>query len=194
MTTTADLFGTPLLPGLGATDAFIDAAQERALIAAIDGAPLTPFRFQQWTGKRLTHSFGWHYDFESGVLRPGDAIPVWLTDVIAAAERFAGLPAGALVQVLVTRYDAGAGIGWHRDRPDFDHVVGISLGAAATMRFRRRDGQRFERRTLPLVPRGAYHLAGAARHDWEHSIAPVAAPRWSITLRSLRGVAAKRCD
>jgi alkylated DNA repair dioxygenase AlkB len=73
-------------------------------------------------------------------------------------------------------------------------VVGISLGAAATMRFRRRDGQRFERRTLPLVPRGAYHLAGAARHDWEHSIAPVAAPRWSITLRSLRGVAGKRRD
>jgi alkylated DNA repair dioxygenase AlkB len=194
MTATADLFGTPLLLGLCAIDAFVDAAQERTLIAAIDGAPLTPFRFQQWTGKRLTHSFGWHYDFESGVLRLGDAIPVWLTGVIAAAERFAGLPAGALVQVLVTRYDAGAGIGWHRDRPDFDHVVGISLGAAATMRFRRRDGQRFERRTLPLVPRGAYHLAGAARPDWEHSIAPVAAPRWSITLRSLRGVAGKRRD
>ncbi len=186
MAGSADLFGTPLLPGLRATDALIDEAQERMLIAAIDDAPLTPFRFQRWTGKRLTHSFGWHYDFETGALLPGDTIPPWLTRLVADAERFAGVPTGALVQVLVTRYDIGAGIGWHRDRPDFADVVGVSLGAPATMRFRRRCDGRFERRALPLPPRGAYHLSGEARHAWEHSIAPVAAPRWSITFRSLR--------
>ena len=40
-----------------------------------------------------------------------------------------------LVQALPIRYDPGAWIGWHRDRPVFEHVLGISLGAPATMRF-----------------------------------------------------------
>jgi hypothetical protein len=53
------------------------------------------------------------------------------------AEGFAGLEAGALVQAPLIRYDRGAGIGWHKDRPVFEHVVGISLGNPATMRFRR---------------------------------------------------------
>jgi len=83
------------------------------------------------------------------------------------------------------RYDPGAGIGWHRDRPVFEHVVGISLGNAATMRFRRRRGGGFDRLSVELAPRAAYHLTGEARWTWEHSIPPVAAPRWSITFRSL---------
>ncbi|WP_204316234.1 alpha-ketoglutarate-dependent dioxygenase AlkB, partial [Serratia marcescens] len=80
------------------------------------------------------------------------------------------------VQALVTRYDPGAGIGWHRDRPVFEHVVGVSLGAPTALRLRRRraDGK-FDRAELPLAPRGAYHLAGEARHLWEHSITPMKA-------------------
>jgi len=101
------------------------------------------------------------------------------------AARFAGLEPDQLVQALVTRYDPGAGIGWHRDRPLFEHVVGISLGAPATMRFRRRRSGGFDRRSAPLAPRSIYHLSGEARHQWEHSIAEMAATRWSITFRSL---------
>ena len=87
--------------------------------------------------------------------------------------------------MLLTRYDPGAGIGWHRDRPVFEHVIGISLGAPAVLRFRRRDGARFDRASLPLPPRSIYHLSGPARHEWEHSIVPIDAPRWSVTFRSL---------
>jgi DNA oxidative demethylase len=47
----------------------------------------------------------------------------------AASARFSGLQPGELVQPLLIRYDPGAGIGWHRDRPVFEHVLGISLGA-----------------------------------------------------------------
>ena len=101
------------------------------------------------------------------------------------AAAFAKLPADDLVQALLIRYDPGAGIGWHRDRPVFEHVVGISLGAAATLRFRRRRADGFDRRNLPLEPRSIYHLAGHARHDWEHSIADMEVARWSITFRSL---------
>lgn len=64
-------------------------------------------------------------------------------------------------------------------------MVGISLGAPTTLRFRRRVGERFERFEWPLSPRGIYHLAGEARHGWEHSIAAMTETRWSITLRSL---------
>ncbi len=50
--------------------------------------------------------------------------------------------------------------------------------------FKGPDGK-FDRVELPLAPRGAYHLSGEARHLWEHSIAPMDAPRWSVTFRSL---------
>ena len=63
----------------------------------------------------------------------------------------------------------GAGIGWHKDRPNFEHVISLSLGAPATMRFRRRRGESFECATIPLDPCGADHVSGEARHDWEHS-------------------------
>lgn len=187
-----DLFGTPALPGLRAQCDVVSEAEEAALIAAIDATGLLPFRFQGWEGKRLTTSFGWGYDFDRMRLQPAAPLPDWLLPIRHRAAAFAGLPPEDLVQALLIRYDPGAGIGWHRDRPAFAHVVGISLGAPATMRFRRRQGTRFERVNVPLPPRGAYHLSGEARHGWEHSIAEMDRTRWSITFRSLseRGEAA----
>jgi len=180
-----DLFGEVALPGLATAEAFVTPAEETALIAHIDDVGLSPFKFQQWTGKRLTRSFGWSYDFETGRFAPGDPIPSWLEPIRQRAARFAGLGPADLVQALVIRYDTGAGIGWHKDRPVFEHVVGISLGTPATMRFRRRIGGKFERATAPLTPRAIYHLSGEARHGWEHSIAEMEATRWSATFRSL---------
>lgn len=182
-----DLFGVALLPGLVSADAIVTADEERALIAHIDAAQLTPFKFQQWTGKRLTRSFGWTYDFETGRFAPAEPIPDWLEPVKGRAARFAGLDPDALVQALLIRYDLGAGIGWHKDRPVFEHVIGISLGEPATMRFRRRanESERFERISVPLEPRSIYHLSGEARHAWEHSIADMSASRWSVTFRTL---------
>jgi alkylated DNA repair protein (DNA oxidative demethylase) len=180
-----DLFDLAVLPGLFEAKDIIDADKERALIAGIDAAALEPFRFQGWTGKRLTASFGWRYDFDNASFGPTDPIPDFLLPLRERAAALAGLRPLDLVQVLLVRYDPGAGIGWHRDRPVFEHVVGISLGAPAEMRFRRRITGGFERRTVPLPPRGAYHLAGEARHGWEHSIVPMVETRWSITFRSL---------
>jgi len=180
----ADLFDTPAVPGLGTRPDFLTPTEEGALIAAIDAVDMAPFRFQQWTGKRLTHSFGWQYDFQSGELGRGAPMPDWLVPIRDRAAAAAGLAPDALVQALLLRYDPGAGIGWHRDRPIYDQVVGLSLGAPATMRFRRRDGNRWHRVNVPLEPRGLYHLSGEVRHDWEHSIAPIEQTRWSITFRS----------
>lgn len=182
----SDLFGDAHLAGLSLAADFVTLEEERALAARIDDVDLSPFRFQQWTGKRLTHSYGWSYDFQTGSFAPAEPIPAWLQGVKDRAARFAGLAPDELVQALVIRYDPGAGIGWHRDRPVFEHVVGVSLGEPATMRFRRRVGEKFERATAPLAPRSIYHLSGEARQDWEHSIVEMVATRWSITFRSLR--------
>lgn len=180
-----DLFGTPVLPGLASAEEVLSRLEEQALIRAIDLLDLSPFRFQGWLGKRLTHSFGLHYDFDHASLAPTTPTPAWLLPIRDRAAAFAGLAPDALIQALITRYDPGAGIGWHRDRPHFEHVVGLSLGAPADMRFRRRMGEQFERVTVPLPPRGIYHLQGAARYEWEHSITEMLATRWSITFRSL---------
>lgn len=181
----ADLFGAEILSGLTTSENIVDPREEAALIAAIDATPLAPFRFQGWTGKRLTHSFGWRYDFDSARFSRTEPLPDWLLPLRERAGALARLDPEQFVHALLIRYDPGAGIGWHRDRPVFEHVVGVSLCAPAAMRFRRRRGTAFDRRTLPLPPRSAYHLAGEARHDWEHSIAPIEHTRWSITFRSL---------
>lgn len=181
----SDLFETPVLPGLDYAPDILTAKEETRLVAAIDALALAPFRFHGWLGKRLTASFGWRYDFDDASFLPAEPIPDFLLPIRARAAAFAGLAEQALVQVLVTRYDPGAGIGWHRDRPVFEHVVGLSLSAPAALRFRRRIQGGFERVSMPLAPRSIYHLAGEARWEWEHSIAPMDVGRRSITFRSL---------
>ena len=181
----SDLFDEPGLPGLTQAEGIVTRNEEAALIASIDATNLSPFRFHGWLGKRMTASFGWSYNFETQRFAPAEPIPDWLLKVRDRAARFACLEPDDLVQALLIRYDPGAGIGWHRDRPVFEHVVGISLGAPATMRFRRRSANGFDRASAELTPRSIYHLRGEARHNWEHSIAEMNVTRWSITFRSL---------
>jgi alkylated DNA repair dioxygenase AlkB len=180
-----DLFDEPRLAGLHQAGEFITRGEEQMLIASIDAAELAPFRFHGWLGKRLTASYGWRYDFDDASFAPAEPIPDWLLPFRAKAAGFACLEPGELVQALLLRYDPGAGIGWHRDRPVFEHVIGTSLGAPATMRFRRRKPGGFDRASVPLASRSIYHLTGEARHKWEHSIASMEVTRWSITFRSL---------
>jgi len=180
-----DLFATPRLSGLSLFEDGVSQAEERTLIAAIDGVELSPFRFQGWLGKRLTAAYGWSYDFDRGGLEPALPLPGWLQPLRERAARLAGLSVAELAQALLIRYDPGAGIGWHRDRPVFGEIVGVSLGTPATMRFRRRRSNGFDRASVYLPPRSIYHLTGDARRLWEHSIVPMDDPRRSVTFRSL---------
>ena len=177
-----------MLPeGLALGSDQVSAAEEAALIGEIDHAGLAPFAFQGWLGKRLTAHFGFGYDYGRGALAEAPPLPEWLLPLRERLALWAGRDPAEFVQALVIRYDPGAGIGWHRDRPQFDAVIGLSLGNEAPLRLRRRlaDG-RFERRIVPLEPLSAYLLTGPARWDWQHSILPVNEPRWSVTFRSLR--------
>jgi alkylated DNA repair dioxygenase AlkB len=178
--------GTALPPGMTLWPDFVTAAEESELAAAIDAAPLRPFRFHQWEGKRLTASYGFGYDYGRGQLLDAPPFPAWLRGFADRAGGQAGLVAPSIVQGLLIRYDPGAGIGWHRDRPQFGTVLGLSLTSAVVMRLRRRLPKGFERRAVTLPPRSLYRLEGEARWQWEHSILPVAETRRAITLRSLR--------
>jgi alkylated DNA repair dioxygenase AlkB len=179
------LFDVPPIEGLKYSEDLIDEAEERALIDRLLASDLSPFRFHGWLGNRKTQSFGWRYDFEDASFAPTEAIPSWLDPLREKVAAFAGLQPEDFVHVLLARYDPGAGIGWHRDRDVFDQVVGVSLNTPATLRFRQRTSSGFRRANAELTPRSAYLLSGESRWEWEHSIAPGDALRFSITFRSL---------
>jgi DNA oxidative demethylase len=179
------LFETPLIAGLRYEQEVIGKDDEQLLIERLSKLGLTPFRFHGWIGNRKTESFGWRYDFDDASFAPADPIPNWLESLRTTAAEFAGVAPADFVHVLLARYDPGAGIGWHRDRDLFDKVVGISLNTPAMLRFRQRIGSGFKRATLEVAPRSAYLLSGEARYEWEHSIVPGEALRFSITFRTL---------
>ena len=189
-----DLFAGPLIAGLDYREDFIGAAEEAELIERLGGLELAPFRFHGWLGNRKTQSFGWRYDFDDASFRPADPLPEWLLPLRGKAAEFAGVDSDEFVHVLLARYDPGAGIGWHRDRPVFGKVVGVSLGSPATLRFRRRTPAGFQRASLEVEPRSAYLLTGEVRHDWEHSIAPGEQLRFSITFRTLSDLGRKKAE
>lgn len=149
-----DLFTDgPIVPGFAYSSQFISQDEEEALIAHIGEIALSPFRFQGWLGKRLTATFGWRYDFDDASFGPAEPMPDWLLPLRDGAAAFAGLDPAELTQASINRYDPGAGIGWHRDRPVFEQVIGVSLGAPAVLRFRQRIPSGFRRATVPLAPR-----------------------------------------
>jgi alkylated DNA repair dioxygenase AlkB len=113
-------------------------------------------------------------------------LPEFLLPLRERAAEVGGLAPDSLQQVLVTEYAPGAPIGWHRDKPMFQDVVAISFLAPCLLRFRCRLHDGWERRSLEVVPRSAYVLRGAARTEWEHSIPPLSALRYSVTFRNLR--------
>ena len=137
--------------------------------------------------RRIAH-FGVTYDFAARATTPTEPLPDVLADLRDRAALLAEVAPATLEEALVTCYPPGAGIGWHRDAMAFGPVVvGVSLRAAAVMRFQRRaaGGERrvFEQ---PLAPRSAYVLSGAARATWQHSVPAVREERWSVTFRQVR--------
>ena len=172
--------------GLAYFAEFVGEEEEQALAARIAALPFKPFEFHGFIGNRRTVSFGLHYAFDGSGLREAEPIPAWLEPLRARAAALAGHEPAALAHALVIEYAPGAGIGWHRDRPVFGDVVGISLLAPAPLRFRRRAGAKWERFTLTAEPRSAYLLQREARHEWEHSIPALETLRYSVTFRTLR--------
>ena len=170
---------------------FISEAEEHEFIREIQNLHLTPFKYYQFTGKRRTASFGWQYEFGASEITTAPDPPAFLLPVRTRAGNFFNIDPNSLVQTSIIEYTTGSPIGWHRDIPHFGVVVGISLGAACRMRFRKYDRRwknlnRDEILSLELQPRSIYLMSGASREIWQHSIPPVKELRYSIMLRTLR--------
>ncbi|MBX5242035.1 alpha-ketoglutarate-dependent dioxygenase AlkB [Rhizobium sp. NLR22b] len=137
----------------------VPADLQREALEAIPGLPFKAFDFHGFEGKRRTVSFGWKYDFQSQHMRKAEAIPSWLLPIREIAARFAEIVPEALEHTLVTEYAPGAPIGWHKDKSTFGRVVGISPLSSCTFRLRRRNGDKWQRRSLVLEPGSAYIMA-----------------------------------
>lgn len=190
----ASLFGAagPDLPdGLRYEPAFLSPQEEAALVRSIEALPLAPMRYRQYTARREVLSFGGRYDFAVGRLDEAPELPAALLPLRARVAQWLAVPETALAHALVARCRPGTSLGWHRDVPDFEDVVGVSLGGEAWMRFRPWPPdapRRADMRKLLLAPRSIYRLRGPARWQWQHSVAPVAALRCSITFRTKRSL------
>ena len=162
-------------------------AEEGELLARFDELEFQEIVMKGVVARRTAVRYGFLYDYDRRVPVPGaEPIPPWLVPCRDRAATLAGLEGAELVQALVQRYPPGAPIGWHRDSPSFEVVVGISLASAARLRLRRGSGEAREVYEQLLEPRSAYVLAGDARWRWEHHVPPAKELRYSITFRSLR--------
>jgi alkylated DNA repair dioxygenase AlkB len=185
-----DLFGTaaPALPdGMRYETGFLSAREEADLLAVVAALPLAPMQYQGYTALRRVVSYGGKYDFSKQRLAAAEPIPGWLDPLRAKVAAWLGVPPSAFGQVLVAEYRPGTPLGWHRDVPDFEDVVGVSLLAEATMRLRPyppREPKRAGVLKLTVAPRSIYLLRGPARWDWQHSVSPTKELRYSITLRT----------
>jgi alkylated DNA repair dioxygenase AlkB len=171
---------------------FISEAEEQELIEEIQKVQLEPFKYYQFTGKRRTASFGWQYEFDASEITAAPEMPPFLLPLRIRAGKVFNVDPNSLVQTSIIEYSTGSPIGWHRDIPQFGVVVGVSLGAACRMKFRKynrvrsKKVDRDEVLSIELQPRSIYLMSGAARESWQHSIPPVKELRYAIMMRTLR--------
>ncbi|MCU1614274.1 MAG: Oxidoreductase, 2OG-Fe(II) oxygenase family [Frankiales bacterium] len=119
-------------------------------------------RMRGQVARRTVRHYGMSYDVESGQIAAGDPIPDWLSELRRRCAEMLGVPDERLAECLLTRYPAGATIGWHRDAPMFGDVVGVSLRSACLLRFQRGRGDQRRVFEQVLEPRSAYALTGAS--------------------------------
>lgn len=184
---TPDLFGRAETPaGFRYASDVISPADEQNLVRQFNSLPFKPFEFHGYLGNRRIVSYGQRYDYAARALRDAEKMPAFLEPLKRIAAQFTEIPATAFEQALVTEYAPGAGIGWHRDKPMFEDVVGFSFLVPCVLRLRRKIEMGWERRSMGIEPRSAYLLRGPVRDEWEHSIAPLDMLRYSLTFRTFR--------
>jgi alkylated DNA repair dioxygenase AlkB len=182
-----EIFPSALPHGLIYREDFLTPAEEQTLLSTLRELPLKEAQYRQYTARRRTVNFGFSYDFTHLQSRSAPPIPDFLTPLRTRAADWLGVPAEAFVQALIAEYRPGTPLGWHRDVPDFEQIVGISLAGTARLRFRpypwspEKKSQVF---ALELAPRSAYILRDQARWGWQHQVPPTKELRYSITFRT----------
>ena len=181
---------TAFPPGMRFETDWLGADEEAALIEAIGALDLREAQYKQYTARRRVASFGGKFDYDNNRLLPAPPIPPAFEPLRQRVARWLGVAPDLFSQMLVAEYAPGTPLGWHRDVPDFESIVGVSLLGEGEMRFRPYPppaGRTDAVRSLELPPRSAYVLEGPARWQWQHSIVPTKVLRYSISLRTARG-------
>jgi len=188
--TQEDLFaisGSTIVRGFFYEAHFLTAAEEALLLAEIKKLPLQEAEYRQYRAKRRIQSYGGRYDYSANRLLPGEPIAEFLRPLRERVGRWTAHAAKDFTQALVAEYSSGTQLGWHRDVPDFELVVGISLGSDCSMRFRRYPPKPRDRSVaVELAPRSIYRLEGESRWQWQHKISSTPGLRYSITFRTAR--------
>jgi alkylated DNA repair dioxygenase AlkB len=165
---------------------FLSADEEATLVETIRQLPLANAEYKQYRARRRVISYGGRYDYVANQLNAAEPIPAFLYPLRARAATWAGCLPNEITHALVAEYSPGTPLGWHRDVPDFGLVIGVSLLSSCRMRFRPYPpSPRDKPIAIELAPRSIYRLEGKARWNWQHSVPPVPALRYSITFRSL---------
>jgi alkylated DNA repair dioxygenase AlkB len=177
---------SPAPPGFEYRAGLLTTDEEAELVERFRGLAFREFEFHGFLGRRRVVSFGLRYDFADRKVHSAEEIPEFLLPLRDQAGCFAGVAPPRLEHALVTEYAPGAAIGWHRDRPFFGDVIGVSFLSPCRFRFRQKGGGGWRRIAVTLEPRSAYVLRGPARGEWEHSIPPAEELRYSVTFRTVR--------
>jgi alkylated DNA repair dioxygenase AlkB len=177
-----------LPPGMMYQRAFLTTAEEQHLLECFSALPFREAQYKEWNAKRRIVSYGGRYDFSRGELLQADPIASFLLPLRDRIAAWSGIPAGSFTHALIAEYRPGTQLGWHRDVPDFESIVGVSLSGAGRMRLRPYPpptGRCANTRSLDLEARSAYLLSGPGRWLWQHAISPTKTLRYSITFRTL---------
>lgn len=183
------------IPGLIYMPEFLSREEEAFIIETIRSLPLQSARYKGFQALRRVMSYGGSYDFDSNELLPAQSLDARFLPLRKRVAQWAGIPQERLAHVLVAEYAPGTPLGWHRDVPDFERIFGVSLGGAATLRFRPYPYNLSRRQhivALKAHARSIYRIEGDARWKWQHSVDPTRELRWSITFRELREIFPRR--
>jgi hypothetical protein len=97
----------------------ISEADEAALPKSLATLDLKPFEFHGHLGNRRVTSFGLRYDYARRAVKATDGFPAFVADLRNKVAKFAGRKVDEFQQGGVNQYPPGAGIGWHKDKPQF---------------------------------------------------------------------------
>jgi DNA oxidative demethylase len=174
-----------LPPGLTFVEEFVTPEEEAGLLAFLDGLEFEQIVMRGRPARRTVRHYGMQYEYRRRNIAPGEPIPDQIAFVRDRCAQLMAREPEELVQLLVQRYPAGAGIGWHRDAPIFgDEIAGVSLLGGSKLQLRDESG---DVTTVALPPRSAYVMAGPARWDYEHTVPATRELRYSLTFRTLGG-------
>lgn len=180
--------GASLPNGLVYKPEFLTPKEEQDLLDAFSALSFFHPTTEGYAAKRRIANFGWSYDFEKEKLIPGPDLPAFLAVTQRKIAKWLDISKKRVAQALITEYEPGTSLGWHRDNEKFESVIGISLAGWARIRFRPLPLAKYSPKdmiSLELEPRSAYIMQKEVRWDYQHSVDKTRGLRYSITFRTL---------